>query len=40
MVYHDRVNDLITNAFLKTIATISDEVKNVEEPNLDAKIFL
>ena len=39
MVDHDRVQDMISDAFLETTTTIADGTGNVEEPNLDAKRF-
>ena len=39
MVDHDRIQDMITDAFLETTTTIAHETENVEEPNLDAKRF-
>ena len=40
MVDHNRVHDMVTDAFLETTATIVDEVGSVKEPNLDAKRFM
>ena len=39
MVDHDRVQDMISDAFLETTTTIADGTGNVEEPNLDVKRF-
>ena len=39
MIDHDRVHDMITDPFLETTTTIADETGNVEELNLDAKMF-
>ncbi|XP_056841656.1 uncharacterized protein LOC130494856 [Raphanus sativus] len=38
MVDHDRMHDMVTDAFRETTSVI-EEVKNVEGPNLDAKRF-
>ena len=40
MVDHDRVQDMITDAFLETTTIIVDGTENVEELNLDAKGFM
>ena len=38
MVDHDRMHDMVTNAFRETTSII-EEVENVEWPNLEAKRF-
>lgn len=40
IVDHDRVHDMVTNAFLETSSKIANKTRNVEERNLDGKKVL
>ena len=39
IVDHDRMHDMVTDAFRETTSVATAEVENVEEPNFDAKRF-